>query len=73
MDSSSLHAVIEDVYNRPLTKWATDKLNSLLKNSPDGETFFRVCHDLRDENRLTKGYTVKETGAPQIVCSLGLV
>lgn len=65
--------VIDDIYQYPLTSYATDILNRQLKAKISDNDLANLCINLREDGRLCiieEEYIKKE---PKIICSLGLV
>lgn len=67
-----LRRTIEEIYKYPLLQAATDTLNRQLKAGIDDHPLAELAIKLRDDGRLCRINEERQSGEPQIICSLGL-
>jgi len=71
-DSPALTSAIDDIYRRPLTREATEKINRQLRAGADTASLVQLVLALREDGRLTVSEEARELHEPHIICSLGL-
>ncbi len=71
-DTPELKRAIDDIYRYPLRQAATGTLNRQLRSGISDEALANLVLLLRDEDRLCIVQGERQTGEPQIICSLGL-
>ncbi|WP_347723987.1 helicase-related protein [Lysinibacillus capsici] len=68
----SLNAILNLIYKYPLTRYATDILNSILRNDSDTSKIIETLHAIHAENRLCIKLEQDKNVEPIILCSMGL-
>jgi hypothetical protein len=71
-DIKPLHHAIQDIYDTPLTEYATDLLNRELRLGIDTEKLAKLVLALHEEDRLTVPADAHLSQEPRIICSLGI-
>jgi len=73
-ESSLLNKAIDEIYRFPLTSFATDTINRLLKAGATELRLMEIVLSLREEGRLCQVTEDNENRAtePRIICSMGL-
>jgi hypothetical protein len=71
-DIKPLHHAIQDIYDTPLTEYATDLLNRELRLGIDTEKLAKLVLALHEEDRLTVPADDHRSQEPRIICSLGI-
>lgn len=74
-ESPLLNKAIDEIYRFPLTSFATDTLNRLLKAGVTDLHLMEIVLSLREEGRLCQVSDENDTRAtdPRIICSMGLI
>lgn len=71
-DLPELGKAIEEIYRYPLRPSATDTLNRQMKTGIGDDKLAELVLALREEDRLCQIQDEEHSGAPHIICSLGL-
>ena len=71
-NTPGLKRAIDEIYRFPLRQAATDALNRQLRSGISDQSLAELVIALRDEDRLCIVEGERETGEPQIICSMGL-
>jgi len=72
-ESRELELAVEDIYRFPLHQHAISRIGERLKNGATDEDLARLVVALRADDRLCVKHEDGEDGAPQIICSMGLI